>query len=87
MSDFRKAQESGQKGGIAKGAHMQRLKARVAELEARVKELEGILLCDCGHLRSEHDDNDAPCHGGREGFKPGEGPYCMCSGFSSEKTT
>lgn len=56
--------------------------ARLARLMARIAELEAILKCDeCGHLRNVHDDDDGPCHGGREGLAPGEGEYCDCSGF------
>lgn len=57
------------------------------ELRARVKELEAILLClDCDHLRSEHDNADAPCFGGRNAMPVGEGKYCMCLGFISEES-
>ena len=50
-------------------------------MAARIAALEAVLLCECGHLRSDHDDNDSPCHGGRAGLTPGEGEYCMCDGF------
>jgi len=58
----------------------------VRKLKARIRELEAILLCrECGHLRSEHEDNDSPCFGGRDPkWKPGEGEYCDCTGFVSE---
>lgn len=54
------------------------------QLRKRVQELEAILLCECGHLRSEHYDNDSPCYGGRsDAMKPTEGEWCHCSGFES----
>jgi hypothetical protein len=54
-------------------------------LRARVRELEAILLCvNCGHLRSEHLENDSPCYGGRTSeMNAGEGEYCNCFGFES----
>lgn len=59
---------------------------RLADALRRIKELEAILVCtDCGHLRSEHHDGDAPCYGGRTpDMEPGEGEYCGCDGFQSE---
>lgn len=64
-----------------------KLRAQNRKLKARVAELEAILVCACGHLRSEHFENDAPCHGGREGLKSGEGNYCMCDGFNTREAS
>lgn len=63
--------------------------ATKAELEARIKYLESLLLCtECGHLRHEHDVENGPCYGGRTPeMKSGEGKYCICSGFESEEQT
>ena len=62
----------------------ERVGDKIKRLEQRIRELEAILKCTgCGHLRSEHDDDDAPCFGGRTPeMKPGEGEYCDCSGFT-----
>ncbi len=62
---------------------------QLAKLKARVKFLEGLLICEnCEHLRHEHGDNDGPCYGGRSpDLKPGEGDYCNCGGFETAEAT